>query len=208
MNPSRLAGNRGLSRAIGQAWLSSIVRHLERHYMFRTFVLLLTLAAFTMRTNAAESTNRLLFPVTGFSIKPLETPLGKVPQQALFMALPASDGFAANVNVQIQPYSGTLDEYIALSEEQFKAAGFKVVQRSKQGQSAVVFEYVGEMQGRALHWYAKAVHATDRVYLVTATATETQWKREAVPLKECIDSFRREEGEAGPANGSQPVRAK
>ena len=121
---------------------------------------------------------------------------------------PASDGFAANVNVQIQPYSGTLDEYIALSEEQFKAAGFKVVQRSKQGQSAVVFEYVGEMQGRALHWYAKAVHATDRVYLVTATATETQWKREAVPLKECVDSFRREEGEAGPANGSQPVRAK
>src|SRR5437667_4949030 len=176
--------------------------------MNKTLVFLLTLASLTTKTDAAESTNRLLFPVTGFSIQPLETAVGKVPQLALFMALPVSDGFAANVNVQIQPYSGTLDEYIALSEEQFKAAGWKVIQRSKQGQSAVVFEYVGEMQGRALHWYAKAVHATDRVYLVTATATETQWKREAVPLKECIDSFRREEGEAGPANGSQPVRAK
>ena len=54
----------------------------------RTFLVLLTLAAFTMRTNAAESTNRLLFPVTGFSIIPLETTVGKAPQRALFMALP------------------------------------------------------------------------------------------------------------------------
>jgi hypothetical protein len=177
--------------------------------MFRTLVILFTLAAFTLKSNAAESTNRLLFPVTGFSIKPLETPLGKAPQQVLLMALPASDGFAANVNVQIQPYSGTLDEYIALSEGQFKGAGFNVVQRSKQGPSAVIFEYTGEMQGRALHWYARAVHATGRVYLVTATATETQWKQEAVPLKACVDSFRREEGgQGGPANGSQPTRAK
>jgi len=176
--------------------------------MKRTCVLLVALAALNVRTSAAESTNRLLFPAAGFSIKPLETRLENVPQQALFMALPPSDGFAANVNVHIQPYSGTLDEYIALSEEQFKAAGVKVVQRSKEGHSAVIFEYTGEMQGRALHWYARAVHATGKVYLVTATATETQWKREAVPLKECVDSFRREEGEAGPANGSQPVRAK
>ena len=163
--------------------------------MKRTFVLLLALAAFNMRTSAAGLTNRLLFPVAGFSIKPLETPLGKAPQQALFMSLPGVDGLAANVNVQIQPYRGTLDEYIALSEEQFKAAGLKVVQRSKQGQSAVQFEYTGQMQGRALHWYARVELATERVYLVTATAAETQWKKEALPLKACVDSFRREPGE-------------
>ena len=174
--------------------------------MNRTFVLLLALGTFNMRTSAAESTNRLLFPAGGFSIKPLETPLGKLPQQALFMALPPSDGFAANVNIQLQPYSGTLDEYIALSEQQFKAAGFKLVQRNKQGQSGVLFEYTGEMQGRALHWYARAEQATGRVYLVTATAAETQWKRDALSLKACVDSFRREAGD--PANGTQPARAK
>ena len=174
--------------------------------MIRTFFLLVTLAAFTLKTSAAESTNRLLFPVSGFSIKPLETPLGKVPQQVLLMALPASDGFAANVNVQIQPYSGTVDEYIALSEEQFKAAAFKVVHRSKQGQSAVVFEYTGEMQGRALHWYARAERATGRVYLATATAAESQWKRDAVTLKACVDSFRRENGEQHAAPNVAPPR--
>jgi len=173
--------------------------------MNKTLVFLLTLASLTTKTDAAESTNRLLFPVTGFSIQPLETAVGKVPQLALFMALPVSDGFAANVNVQIQPYSGTLDEYIALSEEQFKAAGWKVIQRSKQGQSAVVFEYTGDMQGRALHWYARAEHGAGRVYLVTATATQTQWKREAVALKVCVDSFRREEGEQGGAAKASPA---
>jgi len=174
--------------------------------MKRTCVLLVALAALNVRTSAAESTNRLLFPAAGFSIKPLETRLENVPQQALFMALPPSDGFAANVNVHIQPYSGTLDEYIALSEQQFKAAGFNLVQRTKQGQSAVLFEYTGEMQGRALHWYARAERATGRVYLVTATAAETQWKKDALPLKACVDSFRREAG--APANGTQPARSK
>ena len=163
--------------------------------MIKTIVFLFTLAAFALRTSAAESTNRLLFPVSGFSIKPLEAPLGKGPQQPLFMALPASDGFAANVNVQIQPYNGTLDDYIALSEQQFKSAGLKISQRNKQGPSAVVFEYTGEVQGRALHWYARAAHEKGRVYLVTATATEAQWKTEAGALKACVDSFRREASE-------------
>ena len=45
--------------------------------MFRTFFLLVTLAAFTLKTSAAESTNRLIFPLSGFSIKPLETRLGE-----------------------------------------------------------------------------------------------------------------------------------
>jgi len=167
------------------------------------FVLMLTLASLPARTEAAESTNRLLFPVAGFSIKPLEVPLGKVSQQALFMALPVNDGFAANVNVQVQPYTGTLDEYIALSEGQFKAAGWKVVQRTKQGKSAVVFEYVGDLQNRAMHWYARAEQTTGRVYLVTATATATQWETEAVSLKACVDSFRRENVEqGGPAKGN------
>ncbi len=160
--------------------------------MKRTLAFLIALAAFHLRTSAAESTNRLLFPTAGFSIQVLEAAPGKAPQQALFMALPSSDGFAPNVNVQIQPYNGSLDEYIALSEQQFKAAGFTLVHRTKQGQSAVLFEYTGEMQGRALHWYARGERVTGRVYLVTATAAETQWKSEAPRLKACVDSFRLE----------------
>jgi hypothetical protein len=167
--------------------------------MIRTFVLLFALVSLTLKTAAAESTNRLVFPLGGFSIKPLEAPMGNVPNQALLMALPASDGFAANVNVQIQPYNGTLDEYIALSEGQFKTAGFKVIQQTKLSASAVVFEYTGEVQGHALHWYARAEHSSGKVYLVTATAAEAQWKRDSAALKACVDSFRREDGSSARA---------
>jgi len=45
-----------------------------------------------------------------------------MPQQALMMFLPVTDGFAANVNVQIQPYAGTIEDYTALSLQQFKSA--------------------------------------------------------------------------------------
>jgi hypothetical protein len=167
--------------------------------MIRNSLVLVTLVAVTVITEAAESTNRLLFPAGGFSIKPLEAPFGQATQQPLLMALPASDGFAANVNVQIQPYDATRDDYMALSEQQFKGAGLEVIRRSKQGQSGIVFEYTGEMQGRKLHWYSRAECLPGRVYLVTATATEAQWKKDATPLKACVDSFRREDGERAAA---------
>src|SRR5213594_2251824 len=124
--------------------------------MTRSSLVLLAIVAFTLTTDAADSTNRLLFSLGGFSIKPLEAPFGQATQQPLLMALPASDGFAANVNVQIQPYDGTRDDYMALSEQQFKGAGLEVIKRSKQGQSGILFEYTGEMQGRKLHWYSRA----------------------------------------------------
>src|SRR5262249_44503147 len=76
--------------------------------------------------NGAEATNRMHFPVSGFSIAPLEAPLEKAPQQSIMMFLPVKDGFAANVNVQIQPYDGSIKDYSALSLKQFSSAGFKV----------------------------------------------------------------------------------
>src|SRR5689334_20919211 len=73
-------------------------------------------------TAAAQSTNQLHFPLAGFSIAALEEPPGTSPQQALMMFLPATDSFAANVNVQIQPYSGSMEDYIALTLDQVKKA--------------------------------------------------------------------------------------
>jgi hypothetical protein len=137
-----------------------------------------------------QATNRLQFPISGFSIAPLEVPPGLMPQQALAMFLPATNGFAANVNVQIQPYGETLDDYLTLSIQQCKDAGFKLLQQNATEKTAVVFEYAGEMEGRRLHWYARAQKSAAKVYLVTATAPEDQWERLAPQLKACVDSLR------------------
>ena len=104
----------------------------------------------------AETTNRLHFAASGFSIAPLEAPKGQLTQQVLLMFLPTSGDFTPNVNVQIQPYEGSLDDYIKLSLKQFESANLKIVQQGRTTDSGAVFEYHGEIQNRRLHWYAKA----------------------------------------------------
>jgi hypothetical protein len=141
-------------------------------------------------TCQGQATNRLHFPMSGFSIAALEAPLSLTPQQAVVMFLSATNGFAANVNVQIQPYGETLDDYLTLSVQQCKNAGFKLLQQNATEKTAVVFEYAGEMDGRRLHWYARAQKSAGRVYLVTATALDDQWDRLAPQLKACVDSLR------------------
>ncbi|MCW5624127.1 MAG: hypothetical protein KIT73_05340 [Burkholderiales bacterium] len=133
----------------------------------------------------------LQFPVGGFSIQALEERPGNMTRQALVMALPATGDFAANVNVQIQPFDGSLDEYVALSEEQFRAMGLQSIGQQRPDANTVVFEYTGELQGRRLHWYSRAERAPGRIYLATATATEQQWRTDGARLKTCVDSLRR-----------------
>ena len=169
----------------------------------QTAILFLTTIALSM--SAADSTVRLRFPVTGFSIAPLEVAPGDKTCQALVMFLPATGDFAGNVNVQIQPYSGTIEEYTTLTLNQFKNASVKVIEQRKTGKSGVVFEYNGELQGRALHWYARAEKTGGHVYLATATATEEEWAGQGAKLRNCVDSLRCEGSESIPApSTSQP----
>jgi hypothetical protein len=134
--------------------------------------------------------DRLQFKGNGFSIAPLE---GRSDASfcALMMFLPASGQFAPNVNVQIQPHAGTIQEFADISRSQFKSAGF-VVSDEKSTPSSFTWEYSGAQQGRKLRFYARAEAGPGKVYLVTATATESQWESIGAQLKACVDSFRRE----------------
>ena len=92
-------------------------------------------------------------------------------------------------------YDGSMDDYLALSLQQFKSAGARVLQQKRLGTSAAVFEYTGEMQGRLLHMYARAQKSVGKVYLVTGTAADEQWSTVASRLRTCVDSFRCDSGE-------------
>ena len=140
----------------------------------------------------AQSTNRLHFPVAGFSIASLEAPPKQkdAQQPVLLMFLPASEGFSPNVNILIQPHEGTIEEYLALTLNQFKSAGLKVITQKTVGKGAVTIEYSGATEGQAMHCYARAEKSGGKVYLITATSTEGQWSTTATPLKACVDSFR------------------
>ena len=139
----------------------------------------------------AAAGQALHFPQHAFSIAPLEGRAGST-GMVLLMSLPPTGGFAPNVNVVAQPSHGTMDDFIALSKQQFAQAGLHVVRAEKVGENDAAFEYTGNMQGRPLHWYAKASLKGDEVLLTTATATDQQWPKFADQLKACVDSFRRD----------------
>jgi len=163
--------------------------------MIRTSITIL-LATLTIAA-AADSTNRLHFPAAGFSVAALDAGSDDATYQTLMMFLPVKDGFAPNVNVQIQqPYEGTIEDYTKLTLEQFKEAKLKVLEKKALGKSAAIFEYTGEMQGHALHWYARAVKAGNKIYLITATDAAANWQKDADQLKACVDSFRVEGNKA------------
>lgn len=143
---------------------------------------------------AAESEGRLHFKGNGFSIAPLEEETEIASYLAVQMFLPSSEAFAPSVNVIIQRYKGTIKEYAELSRQQFEAAEFTIMSE-KIAPTFVVWEYSGMIKDHQFHWYAKAERKEGKVYLVTAAATESQWKTLSVKLKACVDSFKIEKGE-------------
>jgi len=164
---------------------------------------LLFLASLTAHPEGSE---RLRFKINRFSIKPLEGQSDSTVHQPLVMMLPPSQGFAPNVNVQIQPYRGSLDDYTALSKSQFKAAKWTLIKEQKLGEDTVVFELSGAMQGRRLHWFIRAQKRGAKVYLVTATATRGQWPKLSRKLIACVSSFKLEAGQPGAAGDADKPR--
>jgi len=152
---------------------------------------LVALACGAAAVLGAAAGQALHFPQHGFSIAPLEGRAG-ANGMVLLMSLSPTDGFAPNVNVMAQTSHGTIDDFIALSKRQFTQAGLHVIKAEKLDDNDAAFEYSGNLQGRALHWYAKASLKGDEVLLATATATDAQWPKLADQLKACVDSFRRD----------------
>jgi hypothetical protein len=136
---------------------------------------------------AGKPSEPLKFPNSGFSIAPLDE-MGQGTGQALIMFMPPSDGFAPNVNVQVQEFPGSMDDYRTLSLKQIGDMKLTIV--SEQLVKGVfTMEYSGSLQGNDLHFCAKAIGGNGKVYLATGAAAEGQWKAVGAKIKECVDSF-------------------
>lgn len=130
----------------------------------------------------------LVFEQAGFRIQSFDASPTDLPSQALVMSLPPEQGFSANVNVQIQPYEGSINEYKRLSDIQFYELEFNVF-RSDTLNNTAFFEYTGKLNDTPLHWYAKAVKVGAHVYLVTATSLDALWDKYRSDLTRTVDSF-------------------
>ena len=144
-----------------------------------------TLADATVHGKAAA----LVFTEHGFSIEPPAGHDYTQVQQVVALALPTVGGFSPNVNVQVQPFKGTMEEYLTLTRGQFKANGVKMIVEKHDARSAAL-EFSGPFGGQDLHWYSRAFLAKNGVILATATASEAQWPRLGATLRQSVDSLR------------------
>jgi hypothetical protein len=138
---------------------------------------------------AAESRNAFVSNDLGISI---DAPIAKdttVPNyQIASFYLPGSDNFAANVNVQKQQFAESIEAYDKLSTSQLKQINMTVLSHTLKGND-LRYEYRGDMQGKTLHWYARAIKTGQHIYLVTATSLESHWEQQKSSLIKSVDSF-------------------
>lgn len=148
----------------------------------------LALLAVLLLPAASHAQQPLSFPQYGFRIAPLQAANPNPPASPVILFMPPSGGFASNVNVQIQPFDKGIEAYATASKGQFTTAGVAINSEKIEGDTWTI-EYSGQMQGRKLHFYARALFKKDRVFLVTATAPEGDWTTDSSALKACVDSF-------------------
>jgi hypothetical protein len=95
----------------------------------------------------------------GISIEPPEFPDARSAEARVVVHffLPPEEGFAPNLGIQVQQWSEDLDAYAALSEDQFKTAGFTVRATRRftvGGKAGVEWDYEGHTGGRQLRFLA------------------------------------------------------
>lgn len=122
-----------------------------------------------------------------YNFEPPEFP-DQIGGQVFQYYLPANNGFAANVNLQIQPFDGSLEEYEALSVSQFEEMDIEVLQLERTGNELLI-EYRGAMQNTELHWYARVLKRDSLYYVLTATALAERWSEEQDALVDSVHSF-------------------
>lgn len=148
----------------------------------------LALLAALLLPAAAYAQQPLAFPQYGFKIEPLKAANVTPPASPVILFMPPSGGFASNVNIQIQPFDKGIEAYATASKGQFTGAGVTINSEKIEGDTWTV-EYSGDMQGRKLHFYARALFKKDRVFLATATALQGDWVTSSAALKACVDSL-------------------
>jgi hypothetical protein len=156
----------------------------------------LLLAFLPLIARSQSDTGLLRFESEGFTINSegfgvkrsdIGSVAGQSPTAVLF--LQPTGGFAPNVNVLIQDFPNSINDYVSLTKKEFDSAGIKVLNERMASANEWVVEYAGTLSGRSLHWYARAVKNGDKVYLTTATATPEQWTQVSSKLIQCVDSF-------------------
>lgn len=129
----------------------------------------------------------------GIALRPpkFEAPAEVQSVMAASFAAPARDGFAANLNVMVQPKM-TKEVLVSITKSQFAAMGLNVVaekERTIGGFEAVEYIYESQQQAMTLRHIAVGVVGEKNVYLLTGTSLASHFADYEPAFRAAIDSF-------------------
>src|SRR6185369_8795790 len=76
--------------------------------------------AILLAASLATAEDKFVSQGLGFELSVPEAPVSAAVYQVCLFYLPPADGFSSNVNVQIQEYAGSMQDYKVLSDNQFR----------------------------------------------------------------------------------------
>ena len=151
-------------------------------------VTLFAICAFSALT-AAEGD----LPHYGAQLKDLDALIDKEPGKTLFIKADETGRGSANINIQIQPFAGTMKDYTDTSKAQFEQIfekGWKILSEKQDGEKQWSCELAGTLKGKEYHFYARAVREGSKVYLITATAPQDEWGSLGEKMRRHVDAFK------------------
>jgi hypothetical protein len=179
------------ARRDGENGASVASDHLDLSFMKNTTRAICVAAFVALAICSRSGAAAFELPLYGFQIDALDAaPDESNPTTVIQTFLPATEGFAPNIIVQIQPYSGTIKDYATVTKGEFEEMKWKVISAQQPSDNEWNVEYTGSLQSNDLHFYARAVSANGKVYLITATAKESQWTTVSDTLRKHVDSFK------------------
>ena len=131
-------------------------------------------------------------PHYGAKLTDLDALIEKAPGKTLFIKADETGRVSANINIQIQPFTGTIKEYMDVSRAQFEQMfekGWKIVSEKQDGEKEWSCELTGTAKGKDYHFYARAIRDGSRVYLITATALQEEWGSFGEKMRRHVDAF-------------------
>ena len=151
-------------------------------------VTLFAIGAFSALTAAAAD-----LPHYGAQLKDLDALIDKEPGKTLFIKADETGRGSANINIQIQPFAGTMKDYADTSKTQFEQIfekEWKILSEKQDGEKQWSCELTGALKGKEFHFYARAVKEGSKVYLITATASQEEWGSLGEKMRRHVDAFK------------------
>ncbi len=157
----------------------------------KTLILLLSCIMLWAATPSVGVTASLTFQNYGFAIDELKTNENGVFHQVLIMNLPTKNGaFTPSVSVIIQPFEGTLEDYLRIYRQHIIDLGWTVIDRATSEEKYTFIEFSGMNQGVTYHSYIRIEIGDGKAYIITAIAEESQWLEVSAELVASVASFK------------------